>query len=43
MIKNTQKQQAKSEENLNVNQQSTLRTARMCVRITVHNCHTQYS
>jgi len=29
--------------NLNINQQSTVRTAHMCVHITVHNCSTQYS
>jgi len=35
--------QPKSKENVNLNQPSTLRSAHMCVHITVHNCHTQIS
>jgi len=37
VVKHT-KSKPKSKENLNLNQQSTLRTAHMCVRITVDNC-----
>jgi len=30
-------------QKLNLNQHSSLRTADICVRIIVHNCHTQHS
>jgi len=38
-----QKANTNLKENPKLNQQSTLRTAQVCVHITVHNCHTQYS
>ena len=33
----------KCKPNLNLNKQLTVTTAHECVRITVHNCHTQHS
>jgi len=41
MAKNLTESKPKSKEN--PNQQPTLRTAHMCVHITVYNCHTQYT
>jgi len=40
---NVNKHADKLNLNVNQNQHSSLRTAHMCVRITVYNCHTQHS
>jgi len=37
------KSKPKSKENLNLKQQSAVRTVHTCMHITMHNCHTQYN